>query len=416
MFGIKRTTSVAGKFPAVPQDTEPTNTDRLTSGEQQLIELVRQGVNSGHARREATTLLRSMWPSTDGRAKNSGWPALFALGSGLSVKFLMLVGGPADHYVLQFGPIVGVWLLLSFARQRRVALSHLIVPMLALTVSLAVVSFIPFASSGSTTILTALHLPVLLWMVVTGAVGGGMWQNRITSAQFVRLTGSTVFYLALLAAAGGVLTGLGTAIFLTISPKAPDVTQWLLPIGVAGAVVVASWLAETDDGDMARIANTLRRAFVPLFTALMSAFALAAQPSGFFESFDRSRLGLYTVLLVVVCALVGYAVATQESTSIAIDDWLLLALAKVAVIVDVMVLYALFHRLAGFGVTPNRAAITGLNLILLIALVFLLMCQWLRLRRQAYGAPQKWLGYFISVIAVWTALVTFGFPLIFAGQ
>jgi hypothetical protein len=400
----------------VPQDTEPSNIGKLTSGEQQLIELIRQGTSSGQARREATMLLRSMWPTLDGRAKSSGWLALPALAAGLSVKFLMLLGGTADHYVMWFGPVVGFWVLLSFAHQRHVALSHMVVPLLALTVSLAVVSFLPFAPHGSTTILTAIHLPVLLWMVVTGAVGGGVWQNRITSAEFVRLTGSTVFYLALLAAAGGLLTGLGTAIFLTISPKAPAVAQWLLPIGVAGAVVVASWLAETDDGDMARIANTLRRAFVPLFTALMLAFAIAAQPSGFFESFDRSRLGLYTVLLVVVCSLVGYAVATQNATSVAVDDWLLLALAKVAVIVDVMVLYALFHRLAGFGVTPNRAAVTGLNLILLIALVLLLMCQWLRLRRQVYGAPQSWLGHFISVIAVWAALVTFGFPLIFAGQ
>jgi hypothetical protein len=400
----------------VPQDTEPSNIGKLTSGEQQLIELIRQGTSSGQARREATILLRSMWPTRDGRAKSSAWLALLALAAGLSVKFLMLLGGTADHYVMWFGPVVGFWVLLSFAHQRHVALSHMVVPLLALTVSLAVVSFLPFAPHGSTTILTAIHLPVLLWMVVTGAVGGGVWQNRITSAEFVRLTGSTVFYLALLAAAGGLLTGLGTAIFLTISPKAPAVAQWLLPIGVAGAVVVASWLAETDDGDMARIANTLRRAFVPLFTALMLAFAIAAQPSGFFESFDRSRLGLYTVLLVVVCSLVGYAVATQNATSVAVDDWLLLALAKVAVIVDVMVLYALFHRLAGFGITPNRAAVTGLNLILLIALVLLLMCQWLRLRRQVYGAPQSWLGHFISVIAVWAALVTFGFPLIFAGQ
>src|ERR671911_1149756 len=64
----------------------------------------------------------------------------------------------------------------------------------------------PFSPGGSTEALTALHLPIALWLVVGIAYAGGRWSEVGGRMDFIRFSGELFIYYVLIALGGGVLT------------------------------------------------------------------------------------------------------------------------------------------------------------------------------------------------------------------
>src|SRR5262249_11347537 len=62
----------------------------------------------------------------------------------------------------------------------------------------------PFARRGSTEALTALHLPMALWLVVGIAYAGGRWSQVAGRMDFIRFSGELFIYYVLIALGGGV--------------------------------------------------------------------------------------------------------------------------------------------------------------------------------------------------------------------
>lgn len=102
-----------------------------------------------------------------------------------------------------------------------------------------------FAPGGSLEALTALHLPMALWLAVGVAYAGGRWGQVGGRMDFIRFSGELFIYYVLIALGGGVLTGFMAMIFKAIGIKLETFFgTWLLPCGAVGAVLIASWLAE----------------------------------------------------------------------------------------------------------------------------------------------------------------------------
>src|SRR6185437_5289752 len=79
----------------------------------------------------------------------------------------------------------------------------------------------PFVAEGSTEALTALHLPIVLWLVVGIAYAGGRWGQVSGRMDFIRFTGELFIYYVLIALGGGVFTAFVVMLFTTIGIK-PD--------------------------------------------------------------------------------------------------------------------------------------------------------------------------------------------------
>src|SRR5918911_679527 len=87
----------------------------------------------------------------------------------------------------------------------------------------------PFAPGGDTEALTALHLPIALWLVVGIAYAGGRWSQVGGRMDFIRFSGELLIYYVLIALGGGVLTALMAMIFQAIGIDAQRTAEWLLP-------------------------------------------------------------------------------------------------------------------------------------------------------------------------------------------
>ena len=273
-----------------------------------------------------------------------------------------------------------------------------------------------FRAGSDTEVLTALHLPIALWLAVGFAYVGGRWFADGGRMDFVRFSGELVIYYVLIALGGGVLTGFAMMMFAAIEMDAEWLAEgWLIPCGAMGAVIIGSWLAEAKQSVVENMAPVLTRLFTPLFTLLLLVFLATMVWTGSPINVEREVLIGFDLLLVLVVGLVLYAASARDPQAPpGLFDALQLLLVVSALMVDAVALAAIAARISEFGFTPNRMAALGENLILLVNLTG---SAWLYTRflrhRGPFGALERWQVAYLPVYSVWAAFVVAVFPPVF---
>ncbi|MCR6703458.1 MAG: permease prefix domain 1-containing protein [Cellulomonas sp.] len=354
----------------------------------------------------------------DGHWRDLGVLIALAVGAGIAVRWLLVLEDEG-RFALNVAFAVLPFLAAYFAWSRRLparAAGALAVMAAALAV---VVNLFPFFADepgvglSTTAVLAATHLPVLLWLLLGVAYTGGAWREHARRMDFVRFTGELVVYFTLLALGGGLLTGLLLATFDVVGIDAePFVQSWLLPFAVPGAFLVAAWLVEAKQSVVENMAPVLTRVFTPLTLGLLVAALVALLAGGPLTAVDRSLLVLMDGILLLVVALLLYAISARDPiTAGGPFDWLQLGLVVTALAVDVVALTAMASRIADAGWTANKAAALGLNVVLLVHLVGTGWLLWRFLRAHGtFDAVERWQTRYLVVYAVWAAIVVLVFP------
>jgi len=269
---------------------------------------------------------------------------------------------------------------------------------------------------SDTEVLAILHMPIALWLAVGFAYVRGRWFRDGGRMNFVRFSGELAIYYALIALGGGVLVAFTAMLFLAIDVK-PDVFigGWLVPCGMAGAVIIGSWLVEAKQRVIENMAPVLTRLFTPLFTLLLVAFLATLAWTGNPIDVKREVLIGFDLLLAVVVGLVLYAASARDPQAPpGFFDGLQLLLVVSALVADGVALWAIAARITEFGFTPNRVAALGENLILLVNLAW---TAWLYAsflaRRGSFAILERWQIAYLPVYSAWAALVVGVFPPLF---
>lgn len=274
----------------------------------------------------------------------------------------------------------------------------------------------PFRAEGDTLVLTALHLPIALWLAVGMAYVGGRWFEGDGRMDFVRFSGELAIYYVLIALGGGVFTAFTMMMFQAIGIRADWLAQgWLIPCGAAGAVIVASWLVEAKQNVIENMAPVLTRVFTPLFTLLLLVFLGTMAWTRSPIDVEREVLIGFDLLLVLVVGLVLYAASARDTLAPPdLFDHLQLLLVVSALAVDGVMLAAIGARITEFGFTPNRVAALGENVILLVNLAGTAWFYASLLRgRSAFATLERWQMAYLPVYPAWAALVVIAFPPLF---
>ncbi|MGK5445369.1 permease prefix domain 1-containing protein [Micromonospora sp. URMC 105] len=303
-----------------------------------------------------------------------------------------------------------------FAWQRRVG-PRVIGVLAALFVLGAVAAnAYPLADDSQSIVLTAIHLPLALWLVVGVAYAGGDWRSGRRRMDFIRFTGEWLIYFALIGLGGGVLTAFTVGTFQAIGIDAEGfIESWLLPCGAMAAVIVAAWLVEAKQSVIENMAPVLTRVFTPLFAVALLAFLVAFVWTNNGIDVERDALILFNLLLVVVLGLLLYAISARDLTARpGLFDRVQLALVVSALIIDVLVLLAITGRITEWGFSPNKTAALGENLVLLTNLAW---SAWLFLGfvrgRMPFARLERWQTRYVVVYAIWAWTVVLAFPLVF---
>jgi hypothetical protein len=345
-----------------------------------------------------------------------GFAAAAAAAIKLPGLFVNELEQEGDFWVRNMSLLVLPLLTGYFAWKRRIGGATLAWLAVAFVAAAVFVHVYPFTPRGSTEILSTVHLPIGLWLMVGVAYAGERWRQVAGRMDFIRFSGELFIYYVLIALGGGVFTGFLLLMFQAIGMSAEWFAQsWLLPCGAAGAVIVASWLVEAKQSVIENMAPVLTRLFTPLFAVLLVTFLATLALTGRGIDIDRDMLLAFDLLLVMVLGLLLYSASARDPRAPAgAFDVMQVVLVVSALLADAVALWAIAARITEYGFSPNRVAVLGMNLILLVNLAWsaVLYLRFLR-GRGAFTALERWQTAYLPVYVAWAAIVVIVFPPLF---
>lgn len=279
-----------------------------------------------------------------------------------------------------------------------------------------IVNLYPASPPGDTFWLTAFHLPILLWMVTGLAYLGKDWKSSRRRMDFIRFSGETFIY--------GVLIFCGLMVFILFTQMLFSAIQvdlswfirkYLIVYGFSAVLMVSVYLVEAKKSVVENFTPILAKIFSPLFLVTMVAFLIGMAVLGKSPFLERDFLIGFDLMLVLVLALVLYVLSARGvHDKVNTFDYLNFALILAAVIIDLIALAAIIFRLSTYGITPNKLAALGENLILMINLGGLAWMYSRYFRKKIeFSKLENWQTKYLAVYFVWMVVVVFLFPILF---
>jgi hypothetical protein len=400
----------------------------LTDDEAFLIAVKRMGrlddVTQEFAREHSGRLWRQLVLPGGSKEEEAGpwWrqALIFAVAAAVTIQIARVAAGfPSEEsswFLRNVSLFVLPFLAGYFALRQQLPVRRILLAAAPFAVAALVINFYPYAEGGSTELLVAAHLPVVLWFAVAYPYMSGVVGSHERRMDFVRFTGEWFIYYVLIALGGGVLVGLT---ILVLEPTGLDperVVEWVLPSGAAGAVIVAAWLVESKQRVVENMAPVLTMIFTPLFAVMLAIAAIVYAVTGLGGVFERELLGIFDAMLVVVLGLVLYGISARDSsTPPGWMDRIQLVAVVSALVLDVMVLGVMIARIGELGFTPNRTAVLGLNVVLLVSLAG---TAWRAVRfltgKSTFHRLERWQTAYLPVFAIWAATVVVLLPPLFS--
>lgn len=279
-----------------------------------------------------------------------------------------------------------------------------------------IINLYPSYSPNHTEILTAIHLPIMLWLVTGVAYLGKRWKDNKARMNFIRFTGESVIYGSLIMLGLLVLMMFIMIIFKSIAIDVEKfVENYFIIYGGCAVAMITVYLVEAKKSVVENFAPILAKIFSPLFLITMVTFLVVIVVTGNRPFVERNFLIGFDLMLVLVLGMVLYTISARNIyDKMNIFDYVNTALIVTAIIVDVVALSAILFRLSEYGISPNKLAALGENILLLINLAALL---WLYIRyfmsKIKFERIEIWQTNYLSVYAIWLAIVVFIFPLVF---
>lgn len=286
-------------------------------------------------------------------------------------------------------------------------------------IGLLFINFLPDVKKSDTLILSCIHLPLFLWSLLGLAFVGGTRNNNEQRLDYLRFNGDLIVMTALILIAGGILTGVTIGLFDLIGLNIEKFYfEYVGIFGLAAAPVVGTYLTRTNPQLVGKVSPVIAKIFSPLVLVMLVVYLTAIIFSGKDPYNDRDFLLIFNALLIGVLALIFFSVAETSKRSSRskshLEIWILFLLSVVTIIVNCIALSAILFRISEWGITPNRAAVLGANLLVLINLLVVTaqLFRVLRKRREISGVG-KVIAKYLPIYIIWTVIVTFAFPLIF---
>ena len=286
---------------------------------------------------------------------------------------------------------------------------------LCFLVSAVYLNLLPLEETDSI-LLSYLHLPIFLWVAVGLAYTGNAWREGASRLSYLKFNGEFAILYAILALSGGLLAALTMALFqfVGLEIKGFYFSNVVLP-GAAFLFLVAAWLVSGNLRLSKALAPTIARIFGPLMLLTLLAYLAVVIGIGKNPFLDREFLLICNMILLLVLGITIFSITELHGEQIkSLFDYNNTALITLALIIDSIAFAAIAFRLSSYGITPNRLAVMGVNLIIWVNLAGILLAYLRSFRIHGkVDVIQKAVTDYLPVYGIWAAFVTFAFPLLF---
>jgi hypothetical protein len=319
-------------------------------------------------------------------------------------------------YPRNIGFIIFPALTAYFAWKHKLSAGKIAFISLATLTGLIFINFLPDIEKSDTSLLSCIHLVLFLWSLLGFAFVDGQWKNDGKRLDYLQYNGDLLVMTTLIVIAAGILTGITIGLFTLIGYDIREFYfEHIVLFGLPAAPILATYLIRTNPQLVGKVSPVIARIFSPLVLVMLVIYLGAMGFSGKDPYNDREFLMVFNALLIGVMAIIFFSVAdTVKTTRTQVEIWVLFLLSVLTIIVNGIALSAILFRISEWGFTPNRAAVLGGNVLILINLV-LVTVQLYRVvaKKGDISGVGRSIAAYLPVYCAWVTIVTFLFPLLF---
>ncbi len=351
----------------------------------------------------------------------TGRELLFVIMSSLVAGFIAKIPGmfridEEFFYPRNIGFIFLPLLTAYFAWKNKLSFKVIAVICGVMLVSLIYINVLPGSMQSDTMVLACIHLPLLLWVLLGVAFAGNNLKDYTKQLDYLRYNGDLIVMTTLILIAGGIMTGLTIGLFSLIGFQIEQFYfEYIGIFGLASAPIVGTYLTQTNPQLVNKVSPVIARIFSPLVLIMLVIYLIAIIYSGKDPYNDREFLIIFNLLLIGVMAIIFFSIAESAKT---VENntatWVLFLLSGVTVFVNGIALSAIVFRIAEWGITPNRLAVLGSNVLMLLNLLLIAVLLFRSLtKKRDIAAVGRSIARFLPIYTVWVLVVIFLLPLIF---
>jgi len=340
-----------------------------------------------------------------------------ALLAGILAKFPVIFSIDEEFfYPRNLGFIAFPFVTAYFAWKNQLSINSLVLPFGVILVSALYINLLPENQESDTFILACIHLPLLLWGLLGFVFSGAKIRDLSRRLAYLNFNGDAVIMGALLLLAGGLMSGITIGLFSLIGLQIEKFYfEYVVVFGLAAAPLVATHLTQNNPQLVNKVPPIIAKIFSPLVLIMLVIYLGAIVYAGKDPYNDREFLLIFNMLLIGVMALIFFSVAeSSKEEKSGPGIWILVLLSLVTIVVNGVALSAIAFRISEWGITPNRMAVLGVNLLMLI---HLLLVSKKLISTVLKENPLEDVGLvlvkFLPVYLIWSSIVIFLFPLFF---
>ncbi|MDR4972356.1 DUF4153 domain-containing protein [Bacillus toyonensis] len=257
-------------------------------------------------------------------------------------------------------------------------------------------------------ILAYLHLPIFLWVLVGLAFTGNEYSKGSTRLAYIKFNLEYCILYASMAVSGMILAVFTMRLFSFVDL---DIGEFyfsnVVLFGAAALAIVAAYLVSMN--------LKFAKIFSPLVLITLLIYLITVIWVGKNPFLDRNFLMVFNGILLVVLAVTIFSIVESDSDEKKnISDYINFVLIVLALIIDSVALSAIVFRLSSYGITPNRLAVLGVNILIWANLIWIMLSYMRFLQNKSGPLPiQDAVTKYLPIYGLWAAFVIFTFPILF---
>ena len=306
-------------------------------------------------------------------------------------------------------------LMVYFSWKEKFVFKKLIVPFISVIIAAFYINLLPNNYNDSI-ILACIHLPIFLWTILGYTFVGGELKSTQKKIDYLRFNGDFVVMTTIVMLSGFLFSAITIGLFTLIGINIEEFYAEKIAIwGLSAVPIVVTYLVQNNPQLVNKISPTIAKIFTPIVFVTLLIFLATIIYTGKDLYDDRNFLMIFNALLIGVMAIILFSVteATKKKNE-KMSLWFLVGLSVLTIILNSLALSAIVFRITEFGITPNRLAVIGANVLIFVNLLFVAYKLLLIARgKSELYKVEAVIAMFIPIYGIWAALITFILPLLF---
>lgn len=340
-----------------------------------------------------------------------------ALLTGLLAKIPNIFKIDLDYFFARnLGLVALPLLMIYFIWKQKLEINKILLPLIVVIVSGIYINLLPDNSKSDTLILASIHLPILLWTILGYTFTGGDLKSNTKKIEFLRYNGDLVVMVAVMLLSGALFSAITFGLFELIQVNIQNFyADYVIVWGLSTIPILATFLVRNNPQLVSKISPVIAKIFTPLVAILLLIFLSAFAYTGKNIYQDREFLMVFNALLIGVMAIILFSISeatknNKNKTSLLF----LLVLSILTIITNGIAVSAIGFRLFEYGMTPNRLAVLGSNILIFINIIWITYRLLTNIKGKTTSEDiENTIAVFLPIFGLWTAIVTFVFPVVF---